>query len=64
MADGVSPLIFPGELEALQEKKRRKEGIPVPISTMKTLKQLREDYGVQSWLRETRGVKKDGSLVS
>ncbi len=64
IADGVSPLIFPGELEALQEKKRRKEGIPVPISTMKTLKQLREDYGVQSWLRETRGVKKDGSLVS
>lgn len=48
LAEGAAPLVFPGELEALQEQKRRKEGIPVPVSTIETLEQLKEKYCIQS----------------
>lgn len=52
MADGAAPLVFPGEIEANQEKKRRKEGVPVPISTIETLNKLKAEYGVEACLEE------------
>lgn len=48
MADGAAPLVFPGELEALQEQTRRREGIPVPVSTLETLERLKEEHHIQS----------------
>lgn len=50
MADGAAPLVFPGELEANQEKKRRKEGIPVPLTTLKTLSELKKAYDIKAEL--------------
>ena len=52
MADGAMPLVFPGEIEANQEKKRRVEGIPVPVSTIETLNKLKVEYGVAECLKE------------
>lgn len=52
MADGAMPLVFPGEIEANQEKKRRVEGIPVPVSTIETLNKLKAEYGVAECLKE------------
>ncbi len=52
MADGAAPLVFPGEIEANQEKKRRKEGVPVPVSTIETLNKLKAKYGVEACLEE------------
>lgn len=52
LAEGASPLVFPGEIEANQEKRRRVEGIPVPVSTLETLRELKEQYGVSATLAE------------
>ncbi len=46
LAEGAPPLVFPGEIEAAQEKKRRLEGIPVPLSTLETLLSLKDEYGI------------------
>ena len=50
MAEGAGPLVFPGEPEARQELRRRKEGIPIPGSTLETLEQLGVRHGVRSRL--------------
>ncbi|MBR4957400.1 MAG: Ldh family oxidoreductase, partial [Lentisphaeria bacterium] len=52
MADGAASLVFPGEMEANQEKKRRVEGIPVPVTTIETLNKLKAEYGVTACLEE------------
>ena len=46
LAEGAPPLVFPGEIEAAQEKKRRLEGIPVPLSTLEILSSLKDEYGI------------------
>lgn len=52
MADGAAPLAFPGELEARQEQKRRREGIPVPVRTIESLERLKGQYHIRSNLEE------------
>lgn len=52
MADGAAPLVFPGEIEAEQERRRRQNGIPVPVSTIAALNALKETYGVKGSLEE------------
>lgn len=46
VADGKPPLCFPGEIERSRELARRRDGIPVPISTLNELEKLRVEHGV------------------
>ncbi|MBR3545823.1 MAG: Ldh family oxidoreductase [Oscillospiraceae bacterium] len=55
MAEGAPPLVFPGEPEEATEAKRRREGIPVPLSTLEELERLKAEYGVRAEL-----IGKDG----
>ena len=48
MADGAPPLIFPGELEQRRERERRISGIPVPLSTLETLQNLKAHYSLKT----------------
>lgn len=50
LADGAAPLCFPGEIEHLCEMERRKNGIPVPVSTLQALAILKRNYGVTAAL--------------
>lgn len=52
VAEERAPLVFPGEIEAEKEKKRRKEGIPVPVTTLNELQALREEYSIDACLQE------------
>ena len=46
MADGAAPLCFPGELEHAREIDRRKNGVPVPLSTLEQLNELASRYDI------------------
>lgn len=48
LADGVSPLCFPGEIEHNREIDRSVHGIPVPVSTLEALNQLRVEYSLST----------------
>lgn len=50
LAQGAVPLCFPGEIEYRCEVERRKNGVPVPVSTLEALEKLKETYGVASSL--------------
>lgn len=50
LADGAAPLCFPGEIEYNCEMERRKNGIPVPVSTLQALAVLKRDYGIAAAL--------------
>lgn len=50
LADGAASLCFPGEIEHHCELERRKNGIPVPLSTIEALEKLKEAYGVKASL--------------
>lgn len=52
MTDDAAPLVFPGEIEAAQEKKRREAGIPVPMTTIDILNGLKKEYSVKASLEE------------
>lgn len=50
LADGAAPLCFPGEIEHNCEVERRKNGVPVPVSTLQALEALKNSYGVTASL--------------
>lgn len=50
LTDGAAPLCFPGEIEHNCELERRKNGVPVPVSTLQALEALKKDYGVTAAL--------------
>lgn len=52
MTDDAATLVFPGEIEAAQEKKRREAGIPVPMTTIDILNGLKKEYSVKASLEE------------
>ena len=50
LTEGAAPLCFPGEIEANNEKLRREQGIPVPLTTLRELEDLGREYGVTAEL--------------
>lgn len=50
VAEGASKLCFPGEVEYRCEKKRREEGIPVPVTTIELLNGLKVEYDMKTSL--------------
>lgn len=48
VAEGAMKLCFPGEIEHNCEKKRREEGIPVPLTTLEKLEELKGEFGIEA----------------
>ncbi len=48
-AKGMSEVFLPGEIEIRNQRRREKEGIPLPPTTINDLQNLSSEYGVLWW---------------
>ena len=51
-AEGVDEILVPGEIEARNEERNRKRGIPVGPGVLRDLNSLRDDFGLAMRLED------------
>ena len=41
-------MLLPGEIEYRKEQERRRDGLPIPVTTYEELAALKKEYGIQA----------------